>query len=719
MKTKTRKNDILKRCVVVSPRHAFIRPWIRAYFATGNTTPLVIVPGPDGDWKDGDMEYCTAAAKFSGGLVFDCSKEWKASERLAERAVLKNVGWYSKKSILHAVATRLSPKMWAWIDDDAEVTGNLDECFDAAEMAPGFIFTQFYYPDSIDNRHPARFYRSNIDTGDKVCWNSLVFFHGEANKRLSEELGKDFPVEDDEIVFGHLYQHNVAWRDGFCDFSIRNWQANCKTLAQIPRTWFGKLLHYTTQRNGGEVKKYWAAKADSLPKAPFEIAERKHKAVKAPKNKVRQEDGPVDAVFVVGTDSVGNNEELRYALRSLACNCKFVRDVYICGFCPSWVDKSVVRHLQWPDRFSHAKDANIIDKLRHACEQPGIAKRILFCSDDQFQTRECTWDDFAPRYLRRYSSDDNWYALKKRVWHDRLRDTLEREVKRRKSIGLDTSKVYYFQPHIWMPIDRDKFIEYARWCGYDRREDTIIASGYYNFAEAEGRPDFDHVFLTGDGKEIPEATHVAYHDPSFPAALRVMKSLFHEKCRFEIEVRDGASRKTSVTRVTRPSLPRTPRKETAQANTPNEAQRYKAVDDDPSQARPAELSDILSVSARIRENPMWHSLLGEVSRAEELRIFGVRGWRTVWRDIIERWRAATCNGTDCVPVETRRSVESAKVVNAYMSNPDSMRSVRFGPQTSQKPEMPVFPSRKLPKPASADARKSLRDRVAQSLRRMG
>jgi hypothetical protein len=422
-----RKKELWRhRCVVVSPRHAFIRPWIRAYFSSGNTLPLVIVPGPEGDWKDGDMEYCKAAAKFSGGLVFDCSKEWKDSERLAERAVRKNVGWYSKKSILHAVATRLSPKTWAWIDDDAEVTGNLDECFDAAEMAPGFIFTQFYYPDSIDNRHPAGFYRSNIDTGDKVCWNSLVFFHGEANKRLSEELGKDFPVEDDEIVFGYLYQHNAAWKDGFCDFSIRKWQANCKTLAQIPRTWFGKLLHYTTQRNGGEVKKHWAAKADSLPKAPFEIAGRKSRPVKAPKNKVRPEDWPVDAVFVIGTDSVGNNEELRYALRSLACNCKFVRDVYICGFCPSWVDRSVVRHLQWPDRFSHAKDANIIDKLRHACEQPGIAKRILFCSDDQFQTRECTWDDFAPRYLRRYSSDDNWYALKKRVWHDRLRDTLER-----------------------------------------------------------------------------------------------------------------------------------------------------------------------------------------------------------------------------------------------------------------------------------------------------
>lgn len=718
-RSKKKKTDILNRCVVVSPRHAFIRPWIRAYFATGNTVPLVIVPGPEGDWKDGDMEYCKAAAKFSGGLVFDCSKEWKDSERLAERAVRKNVGWYSKKSILHAVATRLAPKSWAWIDDDAEVTGNIDECFEAAEMAPGFIFTQFYYPDSIDNRHPARMCRSNIDTGDKICWNSLVFFHGEANKRLSEELGKDFPVEDDEIVFGYLYRHNRAWHDGFCDYSIRNWQANCKTLSQIPRYWLGKLLHYTTQRNNGEVKKLWASKADKLPKAPFEIAgqNKSAKSAKSEKSakvaKKAKNEEPIDAVFVIGTDSVGNNEELRYALRSLANNCKFVRDVYICGFCPSWVDKSVVKHLQWPDRFGHAKDANIIDKLRHACEQPGIAKRILFCSDDQFQTRECTWDDFAPRYLRQYSSKDRWYSLKKRVWHDRLRDTLEREVQRRKQIGLDPSKVYYFQPHIWMPIDRDKFIDYARWCGYERREDTIIASGYYNFTETEGKPDFDHEFLVGDGSTIPEATHVAYHDPSFPAALRVMKALFPEKCRFELD--STPSRPGRGHTVLRPSLP--PRPKAAHQSNSVPAAEYKAVDDDPSPARPLEMSDILTVSARIRENPMWHSLLGEVSRAEELRLFGVRGWRTVWRDIIARWRSETCNGSDYTPVETRRSAEAAKVVNAYLSNPESMRSVRFGPQTVQDAAAPVFPARHLPKPASVETRKSLRERVALSLRR--
>lgn len=527
----------LARCVVVSPRHDFIRPWIRAYFATGNTTPLAIVPGPDGDWDDEDMAYCKAAAEFCGGIVFDCSAEWKDSERLAARAVRRNVGWYTKKSILHAVATRLSPMSWAWIDDDAEITGNLDECFDAAEKAPGFIFTQFYYPSDIDNRHPERMYRSNIDPGDKICWNSFVLFHGDANARLSEALCRDFPIEDDEIVFGSLYSSDTAWKDGFCDFSIRKWQVNCKLLSQIPSRWFGKVIHYTSRANKGEVKRYWADKVTSLPAAPFErmLSGKTPKDLTVEvKDETSSEDGPVDAVFVVGTGSIHGDEELRYALRSLEKNCGFVRDVYICGNCPDFVDRRSVKHLRWPDRFTHAKDANIIDKLRHACEHPGISKRILFCSDDQFQTRKCSWDDFEPRYLRRYSHDDMWYEMKKRIWHTRLRNTLERDADRRREAKLDDRNVFYFQPHIWMQIDRDRFVEYARWCGYERRDDTIIASGYYNFIGTDGRLDFDHVFLRQGAAGIPKETHVAYYDKSFDSALDIMKELFPSPCRFEM-----------------------------------------------------------------------------------------------------------------------------------------------------------------------------------------
>lgn len=664
------------RCIVIAPRHEFIRPWIRAYFATGNTIPLVIATGPDGDWQEGDMEYCEAAAKFSGGLVFDCSEEWRSSSRLADRAVLETrIGWYSKKYILHAVATRLAPKSWAWIDDDVEITGNLDECFDYAENAPGFILTQFYVPGEVGNRHPDGFYRSDIDTDDKMSWNSFMFFHGEANQRIAESLGADFPVEDDEIIFCRLYKENPAWRNGFCDFSIRSWQFICKTVAQIPSGWMGKALHYTSCYNNMEVKRMWAEKAASLPPAPFELKEGEPMGM-------NEDEGPIDAVFVIGTGSVNGNEELRYALRNLDRNCRFVRDVYICGECPSWVDKSVVKHLQWPDRFHHAKDANIIDKLRHACECKGIAKRILFCSDDQFQTRECSWGDFRPRYLRVYTSSDPWYDAKRRIWHTRLRKTLEREVERRRASGLDTSRVYYYQPHIWMPIDRDRFIEYAKWCGYDHRDDTIIAAGYFNFVDADGCPDFEHAFIGRNSDRIPEALHIAYHDGSYDVAMKILKSLFPSRCRFELE--------TKSERVVAKEPASAPADDRDGLSAP-----WKAPDD-PSRATADEAAKIREVTGMARSDVALNWLLGDISRAEELRLFGVKGWRTVWRDIVSRCERGG---------KARMSGPALAVLNAYMANPNSMRTIKFGISAT------------APAPASDDTRRHLREKVGAALRR--
>ena len=690
------------RRIVVSPRHDFIRSWMRAYFSCGNTTPLVIVPGPEGDWTEDDYDYCRAAAKFSGGIVFDCSSAWEDAKLNAERSVIKSkIGWYSKKNILHRVATVLKPKSWAWIDDDAEVYGNIDECFEYAEKSPGFVLAQFYYPSEIDNMHPDRMFRSNIDPGDKICWNSFVFFHGNANEMLSRDLGNDFPIEDDEIIFGLLYNTNREWHDGFCDISIREWQANCKTLKNIPDQKDFKVIHYTSHMNNGEVKKMWAEKASLLPPAAFE------KEYEVMNKEV--EDGPIDAVFVIGTGSVDNNEELRYALRNLEKNCPFIRDVYICGFCPTWIDRSAVRHLNWPDRFRHAKDANIIDKLRHACEQRGIARRILFCSDDQFNTRECAWEDFRPRYLRKYESSDRWYADRHRVWHTRLKNTLERDLQRRKASGLDENRVFYYQPHMWMQIDRDKFINYAKWCNYETREDTIIASGYFNFIDADGSPDFDHMFLRSSDVEIPKVTHVAYHDGSEKVAMRILKSMFPSKSRFELDER--SNERNAERKIERRQNPNPP----VNVDKPKDIQSTKA-DDDPSGATAEEMSEILEVTSKARDTSAWNGLLGEISRAEELRLFGVRGWRTVWRDIARRWRADTKDGKDKSAVTSKRSEEAAKVIERYMSDPDGMRTVRFGPQGHGLSRVTPSFGRQMPRRAPDEVVSTLRDRIRSSLR---
>ena len=87
--------------------------------------------------------------------------------------------------------------------------------------------------------------------------------------------------------------------------------------------------------------------------------------------------------------------------------------------------------------------------------------------------------------------------------------------------------------------------------------------------------------------------------------------------------------------------------------------------------------ELLRVAGMVRDTPVWHGLLGEISRAEELRLFGVPGWRTVWRDIIGRWSSATANGRDKTPVESKRSAEASSVISAYLSDQEGMRTVRF------------------------------------------
>ncbi len=339
-------------------------------------------------------------------------------------------------------------------------------------------------------------------------------------------------------------------------------------------------------------------------------------------------EGPIDAVFVIGTGSKNGNEELRYALRCLDKRCPFVRDVYISGECPEWVDTSVVKHIKWPDRFSHAKDANIIDKLRRACEQEGIAKSVLFCSDDQFVTRVCSWEDFSPMWLRRYSPDDKWYENKKRVWHTRLRKTLQREYDRRVAESIPTDGVCYFQPHMWMQIDRDKFVEYAKWSEYERRDDTIIASGYFNFAGERGKENNDHVFLSSNHHGGIGVTHVAYTDSSFGAAMEYLKAEFPEMSRYE--------------RVFE-------KDEKAGKEEPQKQEKYGKSD----KSDKSERNSIEKFVDALGKRAIWSPLVEQVRIVEGMRNDSLPGWREILNDLIVRWAATTAKGEKVVPVDLK------------------------------------------------------------------
>jgi len=136
---------------------------------------------------------------------------------------------------------------------------------------------------------------------------------------------------------------------------------------------------------------------------------------------------------------------------------------------------------------------------------------------------------------------------------------------------------------------------------------------------------------------------------------------------------------------------------------------YSMSEEDPSPATAEELAELHDVMRQVRDRPSCGPFLGEISRAEELRLFGVRGWRTVWRDIVRRWRMATKDGEEEAREVEKRSEKASDVVSRYMSDPESMRTVRFSQNATER-AVPSF-GRQLPRPASASVIGSLRNKV--------
>ena len=540
----TRESDILRPDVALNisgkrpiwpicayVRHRYLRSWLTLFRASGDKTPLLLFRNVD--WTDEDVAMAEAAAKESGGMLCTLPKELYSHIR---RRVMHNSNWrsfgervainFALKLYIYREAFKQYPDGFLWLDDDVEVLSPLDPLFDfsISETCRNPQACIFCNRSRWGKRRFGQFGALLLTGGAKKVVDEVISL-GEAGRvLLDDEIGfmdyaKTHSVMDRMVCY---WSDHDASRKFVLDPSFMNPEKVRADMAEVAMDGCLSVHWYCIDKDVVErIMETHARRAGRrMPGSP--------------------EEEPVDAVFVVGDGSSNGNIELRFALRNIEKHCTFVRDVYICGVCPDWIDKTKVKWLKWPDRFHTSgalgKDSNIIDKLRHACEHPGMARRVLFCSDDQFQMRSVDWEDFRPRWVREFSMDDDWYAKKRRTWHTRLRSTLVREVQRRKSEGLPLGEIYYYEPHMYMQIDRDKFLEYAKWADYEHREDVIIASGYFNFAEAAGVPDFDHVFLSKTPiKSRLDVSHIAYSDDSLLDAMSLALPMFERKSRFEKE----------------------------------------------------------------------------------------------------------------------------------------------------------------------------------------
>ena len=89
----------------------------------------------------------------------------------------------------------------------------------------------------------------------------------------------------------------------------------------------------------------------------------------------------MDIVYILGSGSVWENNELRYSLRSVAKNISDVGKIFIVGEFPEWLQN--VTHIPCPDTYK-TKWRNAYTKVLLACENPNLSDDFLLMNDDFF-----------------------------------------------------------------------------------------------------------------------------------------------------------------------------------------------------------------------------------------------------------------------------------------------------------------------------------------------
>ncbi len=243
---------------------------------------------------------------------------------------------------------------------------------------------------------------------------------------------------------------------------------------------------------------------------------------------------PIDMVYPIGPGCEwGAHEELRYSLRSACKNVPGLRNVYLVGHCPTWV-KNVI-HLPHGDPHTSNKDANLIDKVRFACERPELSEYFIRLSDDQYFLKQFLLEDqLVPVASNNYLTDPiNQGSSKYLKRAKRTRDYLIR----------NRHTAWNFDGHMPYVYNKSDFARVMAVVDYQTPPGYCINTLYFNSAGVTnprtnfsslqvhigGHFSLNHLQSKIVGKHFLNNDFNGLND----AYKQLLQLLFPEKCRFE------------------------------------------------------------------------------------------------------------------------------------------------------------------------------------------
>ncbi len=157
----------------------------------------------------------------------------------------------------------------------------------------------------------------------------------------------------------------------------------------------------------------------------------------------------IDVVYVLGTGSNWDNNEIRFSLRSLAKNLKGMGRVFVVGERPAFLQNVI--HIPAKDEFNPNvnADGNIILKVLAACNDERLSDDFLFINDDHLVLKPIEASEVPPFHkgnMKKFP-DEYW---KLNYWRGRLKRTMENL----DGMGMPT---YHFDCHTPILFNKELF----------------------------------------------------------------------------------------------------------------------------------------------------------------------------------------------------------------------------------------------------------------------
>jgi hypothetical protein len=162
----------------------------------------------------------------------------------------------------------------------------------------------------------------------------------------------------------------------------------------------------------------------------------------------------VDIVYVIGTGSRWDSNELKYSLRSIEKHGINTGKIIIVGYLPDWIEKTRVIHI--PESFEFYKERNIMECIRLACKDSRVSSNFIYFNDDFYLNQNVDWNTL-PTYTRDYDLHKYvWGEFHTKVRWNKYTRIIERTYQVLNKRGLP---ILTYDIHIPMPINKDKFLE--------------------------------------------------------------------------------------------------------------------------------------------------------------------------------------------------------------------------------------------------------------------